>query len=159
MIRDCSKCGPTEAGFPKTGAVCSPCVAVYKRGYYQNHKKQINRKNLENYRQHYERYSAQRKAQYAAAPGAAKDRARASRAERKRIVNEAKSKPCMDCGHSFPPECMDFDHRPGEVKIGCVGTLRAWTAPIEMIIEEIAKCDLVCSNCHRIRTTKRRLEK
>ena len=159
MSRICSKCGPTEAVFPKTGAVCSPCVAKYKRAYYLKHKARINQKNVLNYHQNYERYSEQRKLKYQADPSSARDRSKASRAERKRIVDEAKSGPCMDCGNRFPPVCMDFDHRPGEVKLGCVGSLKSWTAPIEIILEEIEKCDLVCSNCHRIRTDRRRREK
>ena len=27
------------------------------------------------------------------------------------LVRRSKDKPCMDCGQSFPTECMDFDHR------------------------------------------------
>jgi len=73
--------------------------------------------------------------------------------DRKRLrLIEAKSKPCMDCGGMFPAECMDFDHVRGE-KTTTVGALsnhsdkRFWA--------EVAKCDLICSNCHRIRTWKR----
>lgn len=29
--------------------------------------------------------------------------------------------------------------------------------PVEALIEETAKCDVVCANCHRIRTCERRL--
>lgn len=65
-------------------------------------------------------------------------------------------RPCMDCGGSYPPCCMDFDHRPGEPKLGEISRVAAmglW-APV---LDELAKCDLVCANCHRIRTERRRL--
>lgn len=66
-----------------------------------------------------------------------------------------KSVPCADCGKSFHPVCMDFDHRDGESKLDCVATmvhnLRRW----ELILAEIAKCDVVCACCHRLRTLQR----
>lgn len=64
--------------------------------------------------------------------------------------------PCMDCGGVFPQECMDFDHRPGETKVKAVGTMVAHGHNKEKVYAEIAKCDLVCANCHRTRTKKRR---
>lgn len=64
-----------------------------------------------------------------------------------------KAGPCFDCGKCFPPECMDFDHVRGE-KVGDVGQLFI-AVSIEALIDEIEKCDLVCANCHRIRTKKR----
>lgn len=77
-------------------------------------------------------------------------------------VNTLKDKPCMDCGGNFPPWCMDFDHRPGETKIifGGVSVMYAQhNFGKAKILEEIAKCDLVCANCHRTRTHQRRLER
>lgn len=47
---------------------------------------------------------------------------------------------------------MDFDHRPGTKKNQCVGTLFANHAKDDVIAREVAKCDLICANCHRIRT-------
>ena len=64
---------------------------------------------------------------------------------------EVKSSPCMDCGVTFPPEAMDFDHlRDKEFMIGRSDRGLTKTK------DEIAKCELVCSNCHRVRTMKRR---
>lgn len=68
-------------------------------------------------------------------------------------LNALKSGPCADCGGSFPPECMDFDHVRGE-KIAGVSQLL--TRSRHKAVAEIAKCELVCSNCHRIRTKARR---
>jgi len=77
--------------------------------------------------------------------------------ELRRWLEELKSKPCTDCGHRFPPCCMDFDHRPGSRKCYCIGTMFAHHYGKVLIKRELRKCDLVCSNCHRIRTRDRRL--
>ncbi len=71
-------------------------------------------------------------------------------------VTTLKRRPCMDCGGTFPPVCMDFDHLPGNKKSGNVSTMARLGWSTEKILAEIAKCDLVCSNCHRIRTATRR---
>ena len=66
-----------------------------------------------------------------------------------------KSNSCMDCGRQYPHYCMDFDHREGVTKTACVSRM-VTNKPWHKIASEIAKCDLVCSNCHRIRTHERR---
>jgi hypothetical protein len=71
--------------------------------------------------------------------------------------DELKRKPCTDCGGTFPIICMDFDHLDANTKICNLATLVGDGYSKERILAEIAKCDLVCSNCHRIRTEKRRL--
>jgi hypothetical protein len=69
----------------------------------------------------------------------------------RQILAVEKNKPCMDCGREYPPCVMEFDHVRGEKKFEIskikysVGALRA----------ELAKCELVCANCHRIRTMNR----
>ncbi len=69
------------------------------------------------------------------------------------IIEEAKDTPCMDCGVSYPKCVMDLDHRPGEIKSFSISKgLRKSTGVLRA---EIAKCDAVCSNCHRIRTHER----
>lgn len=73
---------------------------------------------------------------------------------------EYKSKPCHDCGGSFPHYVMDFDHVPERgKKFATVSELinnRRITAP--KVVSEIAKCDLVCANCHKVRTWMRKQE-
>jgi len=70
-------------------------------------------------------------------------------------VKELKNKPCMDCGGRFPACAMDFDHVRGKKKFGVTESTRKWGT----VLKEAKKCDLVCSNCHRIRTDKRRRKK
>ena len=74
----------------------------------------------------------------------------------KQWMIELKSNPCADCGNSFPICCMDFDHRLGTLKEYNVGSMFAHHYSRELIEIELEKCDLVCSNCHRIRTRDRR---
>jgi hypothetical protein len=70
-------------------------------------------------------------------------------------VKELKRGPCSDCGQCFDPVCMDFDHRPGESKLKSVAQCQKHG--MKVVLAEIDKCDLVCSNCHRLRTETRRL--
>jgi hypothetical protein len=65
-----------------------------------------------------------------------------------------KAGPCQDCGGTFAPGAMHWDHRPGENKIADVGWL-ATRRNRQRILDEIAKCDLVCANCHAVRTAER----
>lgn len=75
-------------------------------------------------------------------------------AERRALIDAAKTQPCMDCGQSFPPSVMEFDHVRGQ-KVSDV--TKMVKAPIAKMYAEIAKCELVCANCHRLRTLARRL--
>lgn len=76
-----------------------------------------------------------------------------SREQRLReILDEIKKdKPCKDCGVVYPSYALDFDHRPGEQKLFNVSRLSK-AGSVARLLEEIAKCDLVCAVCHRIRT-------
>lgn len=80
------------------------------------------------------------------------------RAERLAKLNALKeSKPCVDCNKYFEGYLMDFDHLPEYTKTKNVSYLidsRGW----EKVLEEIAKCDLVCCMCHRKRSRQRWLD-
>ena len=69
------------------------------------------------------------------------------------IVAEAKDKPCADCGVSYPKQVMDFDHRPDTPRNGAhpISYMVHQTPSDERLRAEIAKCDVVCANCHRLR--------
>lgn len=75
-------------------------------------------------------------------------------ASRQRLVEEIKAdRECADCQNCFPPVCMDFDHVRGEKRLSISEMVRTGYSE-KSILEEIDKCDLVCANCHRIRTHK-----
>jgi L-lysine 2,3-aminomutase len=63
------------------------------------------------------------------------------------------SKPCKDCADFFPACAMDFDHITSD-KVDNIATLVSRYAK-KALWKEIVKCELVCANCHRIRTQKR----
>lgn len=67
------------------------------------------------------------------------------------LTREARNRPCMDCGESYPYYVMDFDHRDPSTKEYTIANM-VNCGNIEKVKAEIAKCDVVCSNCHRIRT-------
>lgn len=69
-------------------------------------------------------------------------------------IKKAKDVPCADCGKSYPYYVMDFDHVHGE-KTTEINRMRRDRFSLTRIKEEIAKCEIVCSNCHRIRTFQR----
>lgn len=71
------------------------------------------------------------------------------------IIQTAKDKPCIDCNIKYPYYVMDFDHL-GD-KVFTIGSAEAIGCSIEKLLEEIAKCEVVCSNCHRTRTHNRKL--
>lgn len=59
-----------------------------------------------------------------------------------------KEKPCERCEIQYPPYVMEWHHRePTEKEFG-LGQLYSFGK--KRILAEIEKCDLYCSNCHRI---------
>lgn len=61
---------------------------------------------------------------------------------------------CADCGYNEHAIALDFDHRPGEIKELSIGADRARVG-LSRLLAEIEKCDVVCANCHRVRTQDR----
>jgi hypothetical protein len=72
------------------------------------------------------------------------------------IVKKHKEKPCTDCRVPYPYYVMDFDHRDLEDKEESIGKLVSKLCSVKKLEAEIAKCDVVCSNCHRERTHRQR---
>jgi hypothetical protein len=82
---------------------------------------------------------------------------RAARATRKATLQEhvlahLQTNPCTDCGES-DSRVLDFDHI--SQKEGEVGALVASGVPLERLKQEMARCEVVCANCHRRRTATR----
>lgn len=67
-------------------------------------------------------------------------------------LRELRQVPCMDCGRVFPPHVMDFDHRDPKTKSFGLASSHALLRSRGQLLAEIAKCDIVCANCHAIRT-------
>jgi hypothetical protein len=76
-----------------------------------------------------------------------------SREQRKEMIREAKNFPCQDCGIKYPPYVMQFDHVRGNKKFTIAGIAsQGGYGSLEELLTEIAKCDIVCANCHMERT-------
>jgi len=85
--------------------------------------------------------------------------AEARRPKRDALIDSAKNRPCADCGLQFDAKAMDFDHLPGHEKHSKVSHFRRLGYSLKKIKDELDKCDVVCANCHRLRTVNRRLRK
>ena len=70
----------------------------------------------------------------------------------RQLINDLKHRPCKDCNGWFEPCQMEFDHRNPADKKYEVGNMKGNS--IKTILTEVSKCDIVCSNCHRLRTWK-----
>ncbi|MDP9326542.1 MAG: hypothetical protein M3O87_08440 [Candidatus Dormibacteraeota bacterium] len=81
-------------------------------------------------------------------------RNKAERAKLRKLLHELKGVPCADCGVGFPPWVMQFDHVRG-VKVFEVG--RGISATRVRMLQEAAKCEVVCANCHAQRTHERQV--
>ena len=108
---------------------CNPCHAEYQRAYRQKNKEKIAKKDKD-----------------------LDDR-------RRRFIQEKKSQPCTDCGTTYPHWIMDFDHLPGKTKLVEISVMVSKGCSLARIETEIAKCEVVCANCHRNRTYMRRTQK
>lgn len=60
--------------------------------------------------------------------------------------------PCTDCGETNPV-ILEFDHRDSSEKSGTVSEM-VITHSMELIEAEVAKCDVRCANCHRLKTAR-----
>lgn len=103
--------------------ICKECRSVYNKGHYRHTKGKYVKSRSE---------------------------ARAVRQERNRdwIVNYLKEHPCVDCGED-DIVVLEFDHQ--RDKVANVSSLHNYSS-LQRIIEEVAKCEVVCSNCHARRT-------
>lgn len=75
--------------------------------------------------------------------------------KRQYIIDIKKKSSCADCG-TDNYICLEFDHLPQYTKLLALSNPRVLSWSFEKIDVEIAKCEIVCGNCHKIRTHNRR---
>jgi hypothetical protein len=137
-VKRCSKCGREKAldAFAwrnKARGVRQSCCRVCQQAYGKSWYGRNGDKHRANVAKNNERY----------------------REELRAVVVAAKDVPCTDCKRRFPVYAMDFDHVSG-VKLGNIAELARGHRSIGRLRSEIAKCEIVCAVCHRIRTFHRR---
>lgn len=137
-MKTCTSCGESKdlAQFNKKGpgrhdCYCKSCRSTYWKSYYS---KETNKT----------RHISQSK-------GHAKTRYQKIRA----LLNQLKDKPCSDCGGTFGWWVMQFDHLDPETKAMEVARMVTHGYSERAILDEVAKCELVCANCHADRTHRR----
>lgn len=73
---------------------------------------------------------------------------------REALKNLKLERGCTDCGFRDHFAALQFDHLPEHVKSFALN--RPATSSWATVQREIAKCDVVCANCHAVRTYERR---
>ena len=151
-------------------AWCKACVSEKSSEYYQKNKErcdadnrrranQVPWKAVERKRRWRKDNPERARQENLTRKGAARKHAKMLKDNKLRImdylIEKYGNRPCFDCGVQYPWPVMDFDHRPGEIKDFAISTVSGRRASPELVSKvekEISKCDLVCSNCHRLRT-------
>ena len=71
-------------------------------------------------------------------------------------IREIKAQtPCADCQSQFHPVAMQFDHISSDKEFDI--SSKIGHVSMERLLIEIAKCEIVCANCHAVRTYARQL--
>lgn len=70
----------------------------------------------------------------------------ADHAKKKKILDDARAKGCSQCSEK-DLACLDFHHRDPSEKEGNIAEFRRYA--VAKLLAEIAKCDVLCANCHR----------
>lgn len=120
---------------------CRDCTSIRRKNDYKKNRDQVIAYSRNYYKEHL---------------AACLKTSKANRDRRYALVAQAKTKPCVDCRKTYPVYVMDLDHVRGKKRFA-LGQCGGYS--VAVILKEIAKCDAVCSNCHRIRTWKRNKKK
>jgi hypothetical protein len=67
------------------------------------------------------------------------------------VLDHLRSAACVDCGIT-DALVLQFDHRPGAGKVNDIGWYVSSGTRPGLLVEEMARCDVRCANCHRRRT-------
>ena len=107
-----------------TNSWCRECKQEYDREYYQKNKERTNKR-----RKITRKENANKKRDF--------------------VYEYLKKNGCVDCGESNPI-LLEFDHRRDKAE----NLSEMMGRPLTIIKKEIAKCDVRCANCHRLKTAK-----
>lgn len=134
-MKDCSKCQKSKRlssyykrkSGPRAGEYYEKCKeCMRKRGvqyYHLNHERQLTLALIRKKKSYY---------------------------KKRDLINKLKEVPCTDCHKKYPYYVMDFDHKDSNDKIGDISHMISMSE--KNLMNEVSKCEIVCANCHRIRT-------
>ena len=72
------------------------------------------------------------------------------------LIDEIKIKyGCVDCGYKEHPAALQFDHIDPLTKSFKVGA--SVCRNLVKVLEEISKCEVLCANCHAIKTASHKV--
>lgn len=134
-MKKCTRCGNSfkESEFPFTNkakgkrfSMCFTCKKEYDREYWAKTKDVRNERKRKN-----SKSNIKRNADY--------------------VISHLKKNPCVDCGEGNII-VLEFDHQ-RDKSFNVSHGIRAGYS-LESIQNEIDKCEVVCANCHRLRTAK-----
>lgn len=157
--KKCTKCDKskptTEFYTQKKGrnglrAQCKECDKKETYTYRENHPGHRKKESLKRKLNHGEEIRAKYKAKYQADGTKERQWAKEYKLRRNKWYRELKSElGCERCGLKHPA-CLHFHHKDPSTKKSCVSNLIASSASKEEILSEIAKCNVLCANCHAI---------
>jgi len=66
-----------------------------------------------------------------------------------RILDGLKKSGCKLCGYTRCLSALEFHHRDSGDKLFTIGRAKNHSKPLQEILKEVEKCDILCCNCHR----------
>ncbi len=142
-MKRCHACGdelpldqfpPNRARGDGRQSMCRSCYAKYQRDYHR-------RRVVEDVEYRERTRKARRERQ-----------SRIRRHNHQQLLRHFADHPCVDCGED-DHVVLTFDHVRGEKRFTIADRLH--TMRWERLLDEIAKCEVVCANCHMRRTATR----
>jgi len=137
-MKTCTRCGfdrpasEVRIKNKKTGrrsTLCRSCRSAYGKLHYQQHKQTYLTRNKSH------RHRRQGRSGYWYW-----------------LMTYLDSHPCVDCGQA-DLVVLQFDHRDGTEKVSTIGAMLNHCSWVKLFAE-VAKCDVRCANCHRLRTAE-----
>lgn len=107
-------------------ARCKECVKEYSKGHYDKNKKYY----IKKAKSHTKRYKKQ---------------------AQKTLFEFKLSNPCVQCGID-DPRVLEFNHINPSEKEHNIADMINHGYSINNILKEVSKCEVLCANCHRIKT-------
>lgn len=142
-MKNCHACGldlplvefpPNRARGDGRQSMCRPCYSEYQRDYYRRRTRED-----PEYRSRVRKNKRER-------------RVVIRRDNHHRMLAFFAEHPCRDCGED-DPIVLEFDHVRGDKRFNISDRLHSMSW--DRLLREIAKCEVVCANCHRRRSARR----